>query len=599
MASKKFNEISKNIEGLEVSLQKLNIELDKAAREGKSLDEILKLFGKDYELLAKAILSAEAAVLSYNKANAGNAKTNEQLRSGMEALLSGVERLISGEKKLATTITSAINPALDQQKAIVGNLDAANRKANETEVEWLNRLRKLNEQRIKDLEAERAAQEALHKEKLDAAKDEVRAAIKQVDIDAKRAAETKKAAESNRFFGESFRKAFSPQAIGNAIASITKFIGIYQIYYALLNAVKDITFGSIKVFIDFQETLGRLGAVSGATAGELKLMEGAIRSVAVETKFTADEMASLAVSLAKLGVQASDIPKFLGPIALAAQATGESLDKVGETIIKVNNQFGLSASESSQTAATLVSAINDSALSLDTFNTAVQYVGPIADQVGLTFEQTSGYMKELADNGFTASRIGTGLRSIFIELKRSGEPLNETLKKLAKENISVAEATDLVGKRAAAQLLSILRNIDAVEKQTSVEESLATTLRASAAEMSTVSGQLKLLKSAYNELQISIGESITSSEIFLDLVGLLSDDTERLARGYRILNSVTTEASDTFTNELGKAVSGTSNAFNVLKKSVEAIDDKRLTALLDRVERKGVTDNMKALVAEL
>jgi hypothetical protein len=85
----------------------------------------------------------------------------------------------------------------------------------------------------------------------------------------------------------------------------------------------------------------------------------------------------------------------------------------------------------------------------------------------------------------------------------------------------------------------------------------------------------------------------------LDLVGLLSDDTERLARGYRILNSVTTEASDTFTNELGKAVSGTSNAFNVLKKSVEAIDDKRLTALLDRVERKGVTDNMKALVAEL
>lgn len=411
--------------------------------------------------------------------------------------------------------------------------------------------------------------------------------------------DAEKTGKSVTTFGDSFRKAFTPAAWGSAIASITKFIGIYQIYYALLNAVKDITFGSIKVFIDFQETLGRLGAVSGATSSELKAMETAIRSVAVETKFTADEMAGLSVSLAKLGVQAADIPKFLGPIALAAQATGESLDKVGETIIKVNNQFGLSASESSQTAALLVSAINDSALSLDTFNTAIQYVGPIADQVGLTFEQTSAYMKELSDNGFTASRIGTGLRSIFIELKQSGEPLNDTLKRLAKENLSVAEAVDLVGKRAAAQLLSILRNIDATEKQTSIEESLAATLKASAAEMSTVSGQLKLLKSAYNELQISIGESITSSEIFLDLIGLLSDDTERLARGYRILNVVATEASDTFTNELGKAVDGTSNAFNVLKNSVEKIDDKRLTAILNRMEKKGVTENMSALVAEL
>ena len=405
--------------------------------------------------------------------------------------------------------------------------------------------------------------------------------------------DAEKTGKSVATFGDSFRKAFTPAAWGSAIASITKFIGIYQIYYALLNAVKDITFGSIKVFIDFQETLGRLGAVSGATSSELKAMEIAIRSVAVETKFTADEMAGLSVSLAKLGVQAADIPKFLGPIALAAQATGESLDKVGETIIKVNNQFGLSASESSQTAALLVSAINDSALSLDTFNTAIQYVGPIADQVGLTFEQTSAYMKELADNGFTASRIGTGLRSIFIELKESGEPLNETLKRLAKENLSVAEAVDLVGKRAAAQLLSILRNIDATEKQTSVEESLTATLKASAAEMSTVAGQIKLLKSAYNELQIGIGEAITSSELFLDIIGFLNRDSETLARGYILLNQVTKETSDTFTNELGKAVNGTSNAFTVLQKSINELDDENLKGIMNQARDKAASGNLK------
>jgi len=402
-------------------------------------------------------------------------------------------------------------------------------------------------------------------------------------------------AASNKTLGESFNRSFTQGTLGR----IAAYLGIYQLLYAAIGAVKDITFGSIKVFIDFQERLGRLGAVTGATAEELKSMESAIRQVAVQTKFTAEETGALAVSLAKLGVASYDIPKFLAPVALAAQATGESLEKTGEAIIKVNNQFGLSASESASTAATLVSAINDSALSLNTFNTAIQYVGPIADQVGLTFEQTSAYMKELADNGFTASRIGTGLRSIFIELKKSGEPLNETLKNLAAENISVAEATDLVGKRAAAQLLSILRNIDAIEKQTSVEEQLTTTLKASSAEMSTVAGQLKILSSAYNELQISIGQALTSSDLLLDLIGLLSSESEQLARGYQLLNRVTTESSEVFKNELSEAVTGNSNAFEVLKKSVESLNDADLNEFISLLESKAYVKNLDDVILRL
>lgn len=400
---------------------------------------------------------------------------------------------------------------------------------------------------------------------------------------------------ANRNLANSFKNTFTQGTVGR----IAGYLGIYQLLYGAVAALKDITFGSIKVFIDFQERLGRLGAVTGSTAEDLKLMESSIRQVAVQTKFTADETATLAVALAKLGVASYDIPKFLAPVALAAQATGESLENTGLAIIKVNNQFGLSASESSSTAATLVSAINESALSLTTFTTAIQYVGPIADQVGLTFEQTSGYMKELSDNGFTASRIGTGLRSIFIELKESGVPLNETLKDLAKENISVARATELVGKRAAAQLLSVLRNIDAIEKQTSIEEQLTTSLKASAAEMSTVAGQLRILKSAYNELQISIGDAMTSSGFLLDLIGLLSPASERLARGYQLLNRVTTESSGIFKNELSKAVEGNSNAFIVLKESVESLNDADLNDFIKLIESKAFVGNLEDVITQL
>ena len=83
---------------------------------------------------------------------------------------------------------------------------------------------------------------------------------------------------------------------------------------------------------------------------------------------------------------------------------------------------------------------------LKVFGTAIQYVGPIAKNLGLTFEQTAGAMAVLADNGFTASRVGTGLRGIFTELGKTSADVEASLKSLSEQNISLSEAVDLVGK---------------------------------------------------------------------------------------------------------------------------------------------------------
>lgn len=344
--------------------------------------------------------------------------------------------------------------------------------------------------------------------------------------------------KQTRTFGQAFAMAFSPKAWGGAIGNVIKFLGVYQLLFAAFNAVKSITFGSIQAFIAFEDSIGKLRSIVGSNAEETKVLSESIRQAAVQTRFTATEVSALATSLAKLGATADEIPSLLLPISLAAQALGVSLDKVGETVFKVSNQFGLSASESATTAQTLVAAINSSALSLETFNTAIQYIGPIASQVGLTFAETSGYLQTLADNGFSASRIGTGLRGIFIDLKESGVPLIDTLQKLADENISVARATDLVGKRAAAQLISILDNLDAVRESANENNQFAESLRASAAQINTAAGQLDILKSAYEDLRISVGDAITNTELFLDLLGLINDDSEELARGYKLLDNV-------------------------------------------------------------
>ena len=141
-----------------------------------------------------------------------------------------------------------------------------------------------------------------------------------------------------------------------------------------------------------------MSAVSNATTEELDTLSESIRDTAIQTAFGVQEVSDLAISLAKLGVAAKDIPDLLTPVALAAQATGESLEQTGEAIVKVINQFGLSTEQTIVVASTLTSAINSSTLSLDQFGTAIGYVGPLATQVGLSFDETASYLSVLADN---------------------------------------------------------------------------------------------------------------------------------------------------------------------------------------------------------
>ena len=99
-------------------------------------------------------------------------------------------------------------------------------------------------------------------------------------------------------------------------------------------------------------------------------------------------------------------------------------------------------------------------MSLNDLGTALQYVGPLASQSGVSFEQTASLLGILADNGFRASRAGTGLRNVLLESAKSGVPFAEFLEDLAGKNLDVARATELFGKRGASAAIVLANNIE-------------------------------------------------------------------------------------------------------------------------------------------
>jgi hypothetical protein len=352
----------------------------------------------------------------------------------------------------------------------------------------------------------------------------------------------KKATKSQSTFGSEFKKQFSGASLGKATGNLLKYVGAFRVFSVVLNAVKNVTVAAAKANIEYEAQLANLEAVTGATSNEMNMLSENILQVAGSTKFTSSEIVKLQTSLGKLGFSTQEIIDATQAIANVAQALGQDAAPVAEKVGQILNQFNLTASESVQVGDVLVSTINNSALSFQSFGTAIQYVGPLAAELGTSFTDLSGAMAILADSGFTASRIGTGLRGILTELGTSGEDLQSIIRNLADEEISFAESVELVGKRSAAQLLTLVDNIDILEEAEDRYEETGAAIVASAKQIDTFKGNTELLNSAWNAFLINLGEFYNRSGLVKSALRLLNEEAADTAEGLGIIADVKPEA---------------------------------------------------------
>jgi hypothetical protein len=327
-----------------------------------------------------------------------------------------------------------------------------------------------------------------------------------------------------------------------AAKNLIKYGVAFQALNLAIKAFKFFTTDSLKAGIEFEKNVANLSAVAGVSGNELQQLSDTALNVAGSTKFTANEIVGLQTELSKLGFSAEDVVKATASIAFGAQALGESLDVVASQVGKIINQFNLLAEESGLVVDTIVTTINESALSMSSFGTAIQYVGPLASGLGFSLQETAGAMALLADNGFTASRIGTGLRGIFTELGTETIDLKSKLKELGDQNLSLSEAVELVGKRNAAQLITLVDNIEVVENSKDTYYSQGRALQAAATQADTFSGQMDILSSAINEYQIGLGQAFIETGFFRSLLATLAPEAGKVASAFRVIREIGAEA---------------------------------------------------------
>ncbi len=304
-------------------------------------------------------------------------------------------------------------------------------------------------------------------------------------------------------------------------------------------ALAKATIEAVKITAAFDSSLSAIQAFSGGTEADL----AAIRETALElssaTKYTATEVSDSMQVLAKAGWDTSDIQNGMKGVLDTATASGESVETAAAVIVQSLNSFGAGADQAAHFGDVLTTSANSAYLSVSELGESMKYVGPLAGSMGLSLEDVNTALVALAENGIRGGQAGNVLRSFISRLSADTDGALEKFKQLTGESAfdssgnlkslttifnslrtamsgytaqeQAVIAKNLAGERGFSGLLAILnKSEDAYESlNKTIENSTGATARANDTMMDNLQGDIDILKSNIEKLQIDWGSMFT------------------------------------------------------------------------------------------
>ena len=320
--------------------------------------------------------------------------------------------------------------------------------------------------------------------------------------------------EFDKGLGNSMRKL-------NQFGKSTKKLG-KQLSTSLTLPLAGVGAVSFKLAADFEASMAKVKAVSGATASEFQALEKNALDLGSSTKFTASEVSSLQLEFSKLGFSADEITKVTESTLALAQATGSDLAVSAEVAGATLRGFGLDASETQRVTDVMAASFSSTALDMGSFKDSMKFVAPVAKAAGLSIEETTAMLGALANNGIKGSQAGTALRRIISDLGSTGGNVAEAIKGLAAQGLNLADAKDEVGRSSQSALLILAENTGVTDELTaSLGDATGTASEMAGIMDSTAEGSLAKMRSALEGAAIVIGKSL--APLVVKLAAFISD----------------------------------------------------------------------------
>ena len=266
---------------------------------------------------------------------------------------------------------------------------------------------------------------------------------------------------------------------------------------------------AVKTFADFEQSMLKVKAISGATGQEFNALRNKAKELGASTMFTASQVAELQLNLSKLGLTPKEINKSTESILNLAQATDSDLAQAATVAASTMKGFGLESKDMNRIADVMADSFSSTALDMEKFQVAMATVAPVANQAGASLEETTAVLGVLTNRGVEASTAGTSLRNVYLELANKGITWAEAMDQIKNSTNPLKDAMELFGKRGATVATIIANNRDEITELTADFKDSKGEAKDMAAIMdSGVGGAMRRLKSQAEGVAIELGGAL-------------------------------------------------------------------------------------------
>lgn len=323
----------------------------------------------------------------------------------------------------------------------------------------------------------------------------------------------------------------------------TAATGVRSLQTALLGLGAGLALRStIRTIASFEQAMSTVRAVSQATNSDFIRLRDTARDLGATTRFTATQAAEGMVELSRAGFKANETMVAVGDTLLLAQAGSLDLQRAAELTAGAIRGYGLAADQAGRVTDVLAYAANNSATDVNQLGEALKFVAPAAHGLNVSLEESVGALEVLADNMLKGSLGGTGLRQVMIELESpssktrkifqqvgvsadqvrvSSVGLTKALGTLAEAGLNTGQAYEIFGRRGGGAANILINSVPKIKEATrGVEEAGGTAKEVARIMDDNLNGSLLRVKSAFEAVQLSLGESGWSDRLQSILDGL-------------------------------------------------------------------------------
>lgn len=339
----------------------------------------------------------------------------------------------------------------------------------------------------------------------------------------------------------------------DALSSILMAVGVQK----GLRKISDALHECVEASADFSYTMSTVRAVTGAGGEEMAALSTQAKEYAASTIYYAQDIADAYATMGRAGFTASEMLASLPGVVALASASGEGLADVTSTMADNLTAFGDGADQAARYADVLAQTAAKSNTTVANLSDAFKMAASTAGGLGYSVEDLSVWLAAMANQGIKGSMAGS---AVTTALSRMAGGTDEAADKLEDLGVSMFDArgnardldvflddlrtafsglteeekentaTTLAGIRGKKALLTLVNTsaddwnllTEAINNSTGAAERMADV------QLDNYTGKVALLKSAAEELKITVGDQLTPAfgdlaEAGTDALGWMSE----------------------------------------------------------------------------